>query len=218
MNTIKTYADLGYEELCNEVRSVKCKTKLFSENDCILKQGQTIDNLYWVDCGTFSMDYTAENGKRYSLGNMFVDRFILGELEFLTETSCQFSVIATESIEVKVIPRVFFTNLLSKNANVGIWLSRKLSESYQKGMNSTMNRFLQPIVYSIGWDIYERHMELRPNISFQYIYRESERFGCSERAYRRVISSLVEIGLIDNSENEVIVKDENRLYEFLNSM
>lgn len=215
MSIINEYSTLGYELLCKEVEESKCKTKIFHENDYILTQGQSINYLYWVDMGTLSFDYTANNGKRYSLGNVFVSQFILGDIECLTDTQCQFSVIAKESIEVKLLPVKFFVNLLKTNANIGIWLSRRLSKSYQNDMHLTMNRFLQPLIYSIGWDIYERYINLRENVGFHLINKESERFGCSERTYRRVIKTLMESGLIEKSGNEVIITDENKLHSFL---
>lgn len=161
------------------------------------------------------MHYHADNGKVFSLGQRFVSDTIIGEIEFLTQTPSQFSVVANELMTVKVIPLAMMETILLAHAEVGIWLSQLLSISYQRGMAKTMERFLQPLVFNIMSDIYERYQQHKPLVDFSQVYREAERFGCSERTYRRVISQLIDEQYIRKQSSEYVICDVEKFRRIL---
>jgi len=161
------------------------------------------------------MHYHADNGKVFSLGQRFVSDTIIGETEFLTQTPSQFSVIANDVMTVQVIPLVMMEKILLTHAEVGIWLSQLLSISYQRGMAKTMERFLQPLVFNIMADIYERYQQDKPLVDFSQVYREAERFGCSERNYRRAINQLIDKQYIRKQASEYVICDVNKLKKIL---
>jgi len=167
--------------------------------------------------GEYTMHYSAENGKTFSLGQRFVSDTIIGEIEYLTQTPSQFSVIAHDAITVRIIPLTMMDAILMNHAQVGIWLSQRLSVSYQNGMAKTMERFLQPLVFNIMADLYERYLMRRPLVDFSQVYREAERFGCSERTYRRVINQLMEENLIQKQSNEYVICDVEKFKKRLSN-
>lgn len=163
------------------------------------------------------MHYHADNGKVFSLGQRFVSDTIIGEIEFLTQTPSQFSVIANDVMTVRIIPLAMMEKILLTHAEVGIWLSQLLSISYQHGMAKTMERFLQPLVFNIMTDIYERYQQHKPLVDFSQVYREAERFGCSERNYRRAINQLIDEQFIRRHLNEYVICDVEKFSKILRS-
>lgn len=161
------------------------------------------------------MHYHADNGKVFSLGQRFVSDTIIGEIEFLTQTPSQFSVIANDVMTVQVVPLAMMEKILLTHAEVGIWLSQLLSISYQHGMAKTMERFLQPLVFNIMTDIYERYQQHKPLVDFSQVYREAERFGCSERNYRRVINQLIDEQYIRKQASEYVICDVDKFKKIL---
>jgi hypothetical protein len=215
MNKITALVQQGFEQFCQVITEQPLKTKQFAAGDFLLCQGQEILELYWVEMGQFSIEYTANNSRRFSLGLNFVDNHLFGEDEFLTDSRCQFDVCASESIEARVIPVSLMTNILQQDARIAIWLSQSMSERYQTGMTLTMNRFLHPLIYNVAWDIHQRHIGTKPAVNFSQVYKEADRFGSSERVYRRVVKQLVEMRLIEKVDNQLKVTHLDKLSDFL---
>ncbi|WP_229655798.1 Crp/Fnr family transcriptional regulator [[Pantoea] beijingensis] len=181
----------------------------------LLRQGEEISALYWITLGEYSLHHHAENGKVFSLGQRFVSDTLIGEIEYLTNTPSQFSVVAHDAITVDVIPPALMQTILSSHAEVGIWLSQRLSQNYQGGMAKTMERFLQPLHFTILADIYQRYLQGKPLVDFTQVYREAERFGCSERAYRRVITQLLNDRYIQKLSGVYTVCDMDKFHRTL---
>ncbi len=215
MKTIDSLAEQGFDIFCRQVELYALKTKRFIPGEYLLHQGQAITELFWVDEGQFTIGYTANNGRNYSLGLNFVDQHLFGEVEYLTSSPCQFNIKACEAVEAKVLPIKLMTEILELDPKVGIWLSQALSNRYQTGMTMTMNRFLHPLIYNIAWDMQQRCVGAKPAVSFTHVYKEAERFGCSERVYSRVVNQLLEMGLIEKRDNQLHVSDIDKLSQFL---
>ncbi|CAG9297828.1 Crp/Fnr family transcriptional regulator [Celerinatantimonas diazotrophica] len=210
MDKIQEIAKNGYQILCDVIAEMPLKNKVFYADEFILQQGEAISSLYWITLGEYSMHYCADNGKAFSLGQRFVSNCIIGELEYLTDTPSQFSVVANEQIDVKIIPISVMNDILCSHAQVGIWLSHLLSKSYQIGMARTMERFLQPLVFNVAMDIYQRYQQHKPLIEFNQVFREAERFGCSERTYRRAMTQLIEENYIQKNSDGYFISDLNK--------
>lgn len=215
MSTLQQYALRGYQILREAVLSAPLKKKYFGPGEAILQQGEEIKVLYWIMLGEYTMHYNADNGKVFSLGQRFVSDTIIGEIEFLTQTPSQFSVVANDVMTVQVIPLAMMEKILLTHAEVGIWLSQLLSISYQHGMAKTMERFLQPLIFNIMSDIYERYQQDKPLVDFSQVYREAERFGCSERNYRRAINQLIDKQYIRKQANEYVICDVDKFKKIL---
>lgn len=215
METIQQIAEQGYLTLCEMIDSLPLKEKTFYADEFILRQGEPIQFLYWITLGEYSMHYCAENGKAFSLGQRFVSNSIIGELEYLTNTPSQFSVVANERMNAKVLTPTMMNQILSSRAEVGVWLSQLLSKSYQSGMARTMERFLQPLVFNIATDIYQRYQQKQPLVDFDQVFREAERFGCSERAYRRAIIQLISEDYIKKKADGYVISDIGKFNHLL---
>ncbi|WP_245874405.1 Crp/Fnr family transcriptional regulator [Cedecea neteri] len=215
MNIIQQFAQRGHQILRDAVYAAPLKSKEIGPDEFILRQGEEIKALYWITLGEYTMHYNAENGKAFSLGQRFVSDTIIGEIEYLTHTPSQFSVVAHDSMTVKVIPLAMMDTILTSHAEVGVWLSQLLSTSYQRGMARTMERFLQPLVFNIVADLYERHQQNKPLVDFSQVSREAERFGCSERTYRRVINQLIEEHYIQKVAHEFVICDIEKFRQVL---
>ncbi|WP_076412747.1 Crp/Fnr family transcriptional regulator [Shewanella sp. UCD-KL12] len=215
MKTIDSLAEQGFEIFCRQIELHALKTKRFLPGEYLLHQGQAITELFWVEAGEFTIGYTANNGRSYSLGLNFVDQHLFGEVEYLTSSPCQFNVKASKTVEAQVLPIKLMTEILESDSKVGIWLSQALSSRYQTGMTMTMNRFLHPLIYNIAWDIHQNCIGAKPAVNFTHVYKEAERFGCSERVYSRVVNQLVDMGLIEKRENQLQVIDIDQLSQFL---
>ena len=215
MKSIHQITKQGYQLFCQSMENYHLAKKTFLPDQYLLRQGQQITELYWVDIGQFSISYTAQNARRYNLGLNFVDNHLFGEDEFLTSSPCQFDVQANELIEVKIIPISIMMEVLQQDPKVAIWLSSSMSQRYQDGMANTMSRFLQPLQFNVAWDIYQRHVGTKPAVNFSLMYKEAERFGTSERVYRRVVLQLIEMQLIIKSDNQLLVNDLAKLKSFI---
>jgi len=215
MTIIQQFAQRGHQILRDAVNAAPLKSKLMADGEVILRQGEEIKALYWIALGEYTMHYNAGNGKTFSLGQRFVSDTIIGEIEYLTHTPSQFSVVAHESMTVKVIPRAMMDALLTRHAEVGVWLSQLLSTSYQRGMAKTMERFLQPLMFNIVTDLYERHQQNKPLVDFSQVYREAERFGCSERTYRRALHQLVDEKYLEKITSDYVICDIDKFRQLL---
>ncbi|QFU23936.1 Crp/Fnr family transcriptional regulator [Shewanella eurypsychrophilus] len=215
MTNINKLAMQGFDIFCREIERQPLKSRTFQPLEYLLHQGQDILELYWVGSGEFTIGYTANNGRNYSLGLNLVDNHLFGEVEYLTSSPCQFNIQASELAEAKVLPIKVMTEILQLDPKVGIWMSQALSSRYQTGMTMTMNRFLHPLIYNIAWDMQQRCIGARPAVNFSHVYKEAERFGCSERVYSRVVNQLLDMDLIEKRDNQLHVKDLQKLAQFL---
>src|SRR5471030_3513723 len=133
MTIIQQFAQRGHQILRDAVHAAALKNKVIGPDEFILRQGEQITALYWITLGEYTMHYNAENGKTFSLGQRFVSDTIIGEIEYLTHTPSQFSVVAHDAMTVEIIPLSMMDSLLTRHVEVGVWLSQLLSISYQHG-------------------------------------------------------------------------------------
>jgi CRP-like cAMP-binding protein len=217
METLKNSAQQGYELFIQLKNEHKLEVREFSPGDFIITQGQELRELYWIESGQFTVGHSARNGRFLSLGRYPAHNHLIGEIELHTGTKCQFDVCASQKTKVTVIPITFITELMQNEPNISIWLCQSLSRHYQTTVEVTTNRILHPLIYNIAWDIEQRYLKNKPNINFTQGYKEAERFGCSERVYRRVVSELLSMGFVEKISNQLEVKDIDVLSEFLNN-
>ncbi|WDE08896.1 Crp/Fnr family transcriptional regulator [Thalassomonas viridans] len=217
MDTLSELAAQGYELFCRLINKQELNSKRFQPDDFLFNQGQEITELYWLESGQFSVGYTADNGRHFSLGLFNADNSLLGDVELLTDTRCQFDVRANEALEAKVLPAALLSEFMQGDPRLAVWLSQSLSYKYQETMATTISRILHPLIYNIALDIEQRFLDARPKVNFAHVYKEAERFGCSERVYRRVVNQLLEMNLVEKTSNQLQVKDIAKLSEFLRS-
>ena len=131
MSNILTMAEEAHALLCQLIDKHPLKYKTFNEGELLLQQGQHIHDVLWIELGQYSIDHTTLNGRQLSLGNYFAHDRLLGEIEFLTQSPCQFDIKAIESITVKVLPTSLLCEWLQQEPKIALWLSHSLSHNYQ---------------------------------------------------------------------------------------
>ncbi len=182
----------------------------------ILRQGEALDYIYVVPGGRVSMSILALNGRRFQLGEANCDYHIFGEMEFFTQTPCQWTVAADEYLQVDTICLKALTKALYKQPEMMFFFAAALAEDYQDSMDIYTNRLLHPIAYNIGYDLLMQKSGITAALgSFDKVLQEAERFGTSERVYRRAVKSLVDKNLIEKSDQGLVIINENELRAFL---
>lgn len=207
----------GLNKLRQLVKREQYKTLRVNKGDCIIRQHSEVNEVYWTDAARFSVQHTAENGKTLSLGDYYLEDNFFGEMEFFSDKPSPFSVIATDEAELIVIPKEKFAEFLLADAQVAFWMSHRMSNIYLNTMHIAMERSLYPLKFNIIKDLIARFTSESRARGHSYMYQEAQRFGCTERAYTRIIHELIKEGLVkkgaDNSE--VVPVDINKLTDYL---
>lgn len=213
--TIKSLADIGHKEVLEWVKTGPFLLRHMEPGDYLLRQGQNLEHLYWIDDGFCTVSYTAANGRRFSHGRFNIEDRLYGEIEFLTGKPIQFDIRCDGPVSVRVIPIAELEALLVQHPHVGIWLSQCLADTYQGVMDRVTSHFMYPLAYNIAKDLLLRERGNKPPIQFERVFREAERFGCSERVYRRAVSQLIENGLVEKRGRELKVANHTKLERYL---
>lgn len=202
----------GHQQLIDAIEAMSLPSQVFEPDTPMLRQGQSIDPLYWIDQGEFTLHYAAKNGKEFGIGIWRVEKRLFGEIELLTGECCQFDVVPLEPVTVRKLPRAQFEKLLLSEPNIALWLSNQMACHYQQQMHSAIRRSLYPLAHNIAEDLLKREQQ---GLADMKGYQEAARFGCGQRVYRRVIAQLIRQGLIEKREGQLAITDRQRLTEFL---
>ncbi|KLN66820.1 MULTISPECIES: Crp/Fnr family transcriptional regulator [Vibrio] len=207
----------GLDKLRQLVKREQYKTLQVQKGDYIIRQHSEVNDVYWTEAARFSVLHTAENGKTLSLGDYYLEDNFFGEMEFFSDMPSPFSVIATDDAHLTIIPKEKFAEFLLEDAQVAFWMSHRMSNIYLNTMNIAMERSLYPLKFNIIKDMISRHTANTPSRGHSYMYQEAQRFGCTERAYTRIIHELIKEGLVkkgaDNSE--IVPVDIDKLNDYL---
>lgn len=100
----------------------------------ILRQGEKLEQLFVVPVGRVSMNIIAANGRRFQLGEANCDDHIFGEMEFFTQTPCQWTVTADEHLQVDLICIHRLAQALEQQPEMMVFFASALAEDYQDSM------------------------------------------------------------------------------------
>ena len=192
-------------------------SRYFDCGEEILRQGQPLQHLYVVPVGRVSMSIIAANGRRFQLGEADCDYHIYGEMEFFTQTPCQWNVVADEKMQVDIICLHKLTDALQQNPEMMFFFASALAEDYQDSLDIYTNRLLHPIAYNIAYDLLVQKQTNTLLGGFDKVNQEAERFGTSGRVYRRAVKELMDKGLITKGEQGLEIVDEAGLKAFLDA-
>lgn len=192
-------------------------SRYFNAGEAILMQGEPLDYLYVVPAGRVSMSIFAANGRRFQLGEANCDDHIFGEMEFFTQTPCQWSVVADEHMQVDIICIKKLTERLIKQPEMMFFFSSALADDYQDSLDIYTNRLLHPIAYNIAFDLLMQQQSSPSLNGFNKVNQEAERFGTSGRVYRRAVKTLMDKALIRKGEQGLEIVDEQALRTFLDT-
>lgn len=183
----------------------------------IIRQGEKLNHLYIVPVGRVSMSIIAANGRRFQLGEANCDYHIFGEMEYFTKKPCQWTVVADEHLQMDTICLTALTQALYTKPEMMFFFASALAEDYQDSMDIYTNRLLHPIVYNIAYDLLIQRQSTVALGGFDKVKQEAERFGTSSRVYRRAVKELMDKGLIDKTDQGLIIIDESKLRSFLDN-
>ncbi|MDC5805719.1 Crp/Fnr family transcriptional regulator [Vibrio europaeus] len=207
----------GLNKLRQLVKREQYKTLHVSKGDFIIRQHSEVNEVYWTEAAQFSVLHTAENGKTLSLGDYYLEDNFFGEMEFFSDKPSPFSVVATQDAQLTVIPKERFAEFLLEDAQVAFWMSHRMSNIYLNTMHIAMERSLYPLKFNIIKDMITRYTSGTHSRGHSYMYQEAQRFGCTERAYTRIVHELIKEGLVKKGvdSSEVVPVDIDKLNDYL---
>ncbi|NOI67510.1 Crp/Fnr family transcriptional regulator [Vibrio sp. 99-8-1] len=216
-NLIQEQVQSGYKKMIQLMNQDEFDILTFENGKKLFTQGEIINHVYWVVDGGFSIRYTAENSKRINHGLIECQNRFFGEVELLTDLKANFDLFVKGKARIKVIPIRYMQKLLVDHPTITLWLSKKLAGDIIDITKQSFDRTLYPLSYTIALDLLEHSRHKKNNHSFPTVTSEAERFGCDERVYRRVISQLIKLNLIEKKDNNINIIDEAKLGDFIES-
>ena len=196
-------------------RELLSDKQLIAENEHLYHQGQVVDRLIMVESGRISLRYSAENGRRFQLGAMECDEQLFGEMEFFTGYRCQLDIVAEEPLTVAVCSCERLEEALNQHPKLAIFFASAMAVDYQDMLEIFLHRMLYPIVHNVAYDLYRQHLNKQPMDGFSKNYQEAERFGTTDRVYRRAVKALIAAGLVVRTKQGIAIQDLDGLRKFL---
>lgn len=213
----KSFLEQKSAEFRDLIYQCQIGSRYFDSGEEILRQGEQLQYLYVVPVGRVSMSIIAANGRRFQLGEANCDYHIYGEMEYFTQTPCQWNVVADEHMQVDIICIQKLTEALHQHPDMMFFFASALAEDYQDSMDIYTNRLLHPITYNIAYDLLVQKQTNTLLGGFDKVNQEAERFGTSGRVYRRAVKDLMDKGLIRKGEQGLEIVDETILKTFLDA-
>lgn len=222
---IKPYANGRFSDLLQQksaafrqfIYHCQVGSRYFGAGESILTQGEPLHYIYVVPAGRVSMSILAANGRRFQLGEANCDDHIFGEMEFFTQTPCQWNVVADEHMQVDIICLKKLAELLQQQPEMLFFFASALADDYQDSLDIYTSRLLHPITYNIAYDLLMQQKTSPSLTGFDKVNQEAERFGTSGRVYRRAVKTLMEKELIRKGEQGLEIVDEQALRIFLDT-
>ncbi|BBM64768.1 N-ribosylnicotinamide CRP regulator [Vibrio alfacsensis] len=207
----------GYDLFRGFVENQAFRKVAVNKGEYIIKQHQMVKDVYWASPAKFTIRHTAENGKILSLGDYSLADNLFGEVEYFSQKLSSFDMIAADKLELLVIPTEHLRDFLLRESKAAFWLNHRIVTIQQFTMHIALERALYPLKFNIIKDLIQRHTSQTPWINHAYMYQEAERFGCTERAYARVIRELIDNGAIirQGDKSTLIPVDIERLKAIL---
>lgn len=188
---------------------------IIPEGGILYQQGQPVEQLTLVFSGKISLGYSAENGRRFQLGTIECDEQLFGEMEFFTGYPCQLDIMAEEPLSVAMCNSDQLEKILIENPKLAIFFASAIALDYQDTLDIFLHRMLYPIAHNVAYDLYRQYQNKLPMDGFTKNYLEAERFGTTDRVYRRAVKELIDTGLVMRGNHGLEIKDLAGLKTFL---
>ena len=182
-------------------------------------QGKPLSKLILVRSGRISFSYDVGNGRRLLLGQLDCNNTLVGEIEALNDHPCIYSMTCQNDVTYNLIELKYWRTLLQNKSELALYTAKSFAEKFIENHKINLNKLLLPLSFNIAKDCLDRHQDeastrLKP---YRKVSSEAERFATTERAYRRVVSELVEKGLVQRTEQGLKPLDEEKLQHFIES-
>ncbi len=169
--------------------------------------------------GTVSFSYDVGNGRRLLLGQLDCNNTLIGEIEALNNQPCIYTVTCFSDVSYDLIELKHWRQVLLENPQLSLYTAQTIAAKFQENQKVNLDKLLLPLSYNIAKDCLMRAQNTNPTLLRAYptVSAEAERFATTERAYRRVVTELVDKGLIVRSKDGLQTIDEEALSEFVDS-
>lgn len=190
-------------------------TRRFMPGELMLVQGEPLCELLLVPQGRIAFHAGVASGRLFQLGEVECHDQLLGEMELFGSNPIQWSVVARSEIEAEVIDAERLCAALEREPELLLFFSCALASDYVDALEIATSRLLHPIAYNIALELW-RDDQRTPMLGSRQSSLEAARFGTIERVYRRAVGELIEKGLVEKREHQLVVRDRERLRHYLN--
>ncbi|GAP76477.1 MULTISPECIES: Crp/Fnr family transcriptional regulator [Pseudoalteromonas] len=189
------------------------------KKEVLLHQDQPLKKLVLVRSGTVSFSYDVGNGRRLLLGQLDCNNTLIGEIEALNNQPCIYTVTCFSDVSYNLIELKHWRQVLLENPQLSLYTAQTIAAKFQENQKVNLDKLLLPLSYNIAKDCLMRAQNNNPTLLRAYptVSAEAERFATTERAYRRVVTELVDKGLIVRSKEGLQTIDVSALEEFVES-
>lgn len=184
----------------------------YKKNEFVLEQGEIHNTFYIIVSGNVDIYVESNQGKKYFL-NRYGKGQYLGELEVFQQRPYVSGIEAEDNLTLLEIDRDVFLKWLRTDSNFSEYMLETLCEtSYAMCKNmceNTLNTLKQRICQFLIDNTEQYHTK--------EIFIKTEILGSqmavTQRSVNRVMKQLKESGIIELSNNSVIIKDYGALLE-----
>ncbi|WP_105199576.1 MULTISPECIES: Crp/Fnr family transcriptional regulator [unclassified Pseudoalteromonas] len=189
------------------------------KKEVLLHQDQPLQKLVLVRSGTVSFSYDVGNGRRLLLGQLDCNNTLIGEIEALNNQPCIYTVTCFSDVSYNLIELKHWRQVLLANPQLSLYTAQTIAAKFQENQKVNLDKLLLPLSYNIAKDCLMRAQNTNPTLLRAYptVSAEAERFATTERAYRRVVTELVDKGLIVRSKEGLQAIDIPALSAFVDS-
>ena len=136
-------------------------------------------------------------------------------MEFFTDYLCQFDIIAEDVLTIAVVSIDKLYLSLLEHPKLALFFASAIAFDYQETLDILLKRSLYSICFNIAFDIYQHHLNVHPVNNFQKSYLEAERFGTTDRVYRRAVNELINLDIVHKVAGKLVIKDIDKLKAFI---
>ncbi|QTL37056.1 MULTISPECIES: Crp/Fnr family transcriptional regulator [Pseudoalteromonas] len=190
-----------------------------TKKEVLIHQDEPLTKLILVRSGTVSFSYDVGNGRRLLLGQLDCNNTLIGEIEALNNQPCIYTVTCLNDVQYNLIELKHWRQLLLAQPELSLYTAQTIAAKFTENQKINLDKLLLPLSYNIAKDCLLRAENNHPALLRAYttVSAEAERFATTERAYRRVVSELVEKGLIVRTSDGLKPVDMIKLQAFIDA-
>ncbi|MCG7563831.1 MULTISPECIES: cyclic nucleotide-binding domain-containing protein [Pseudoalteromonas] len=190
-----------------------------TKKEVLIHQDEPLTKLILVRSGTVSFSYDVGNGRRLLLGQLDCNNTLIGEIEALNNQPCIYTVTCLNDVQYNLIELKHWRQLLLEQPELSLYTAQTIAAKFTENQKINLDKLLLPLSYNIAKDCLLRAENNHPALlrAYSTVSAEAERFATTERAYRRVVSELVEKGLIVRTSEGLKPVDMAKLQEFIDA-
>jgi CRP-like cAMP-binding protein len=203
--------------LVDELLTAAGTSHTLKKGKLVAEQGKPLNKLILIRSGSISFSYDVGNGRRLLLGQLECNNTLVGEIELLNNRPCIYSMTCQTDVVYNLIELRYWHELLQSKPELAIYTAKSIAEKFIENQQINLNKLLLPLSFNIAKDCLARFQDETVTMLKPYtkVSAEAERFATTERAYRRVVSDLVDQGLVQRTDLGLRPLDEAKLSDFI---